>query len=63
MWKVVIVANPQVVLVHATVPFESVGHFDSVWSAFFVLVLGLGGWFSFRLWRICFGPCASRAVR
>ena len=42
MRQIVVVAYPQVVLVHAAVTLERVGHLDLVSPALFVLVLRLG---------------------
>ena len=42
MWKVVVVAHPHVVFVHATEAFQRVGHFDSVRVTPLVLVFGFG---------------------
>ena len=45
MREIVVVAHPQVVLVHATVAFQQARNFDLVSRALLVLVLGLAAGF------------------
>jgi hypothetical protein len=63
MRQIVVVAYPQVVLVHAAVTLERVGHLDLGSRALFVLVLRLGSGFAPWLGWICFGPGSSWAIR